>query len=264
MRRHESAETTRAPIPPPASRPPLRPFLPDDDALLDREPVLELEQAVFARRGEAPALEVPTLSLRGGAAIALTGDPLGVEALLRAGFLLLPPRAGRCRVLGEDIRRLRLGGRARLRRRIAYVGAGAALDPALSLAENLGLRLRLAGAAPRAYRSEVERVIVDFELGQEAGRTAAVASFAARRAVVLGRALLAQPALLIGETPFDGLTPAVRERALWQCNALRLAGTGCLFAGLRPDEAHALEAPVYEAGEGGLLRAARRMVRGPA
>ena len=242
----------------------MRPFLPDDDALLDREPVFELEQAVFAQRGEAQTLEVPSLSLRGGAAIALTGEPVGVEALLRAGFLLLPPRTGRCRVLGEDIRRLGLGGRARLRRRIASVGAGAALDPALTLAENLGLRLRLAGAPPRAYRSEVERVIEDFELGPEAGRAAAGASFAARRAVVLGRALLAQPALLIGETPFDGLKPAVRERALRQCNALRLAGTGCLFAGLRPEEAHLLEAPVYEAGEGGLLRPARRLARGAA
>lgn len=235
----------------------MRPFLPDDDALLDREPVLELEQAVFGRRGEAPVLEAPNLSLRSGAAVTLRGEPLGVEALLRAGFLLQPPRAGRARVLGEDIRKLGLVGRARLRRRIAYIGPGAALHPAMTLAENLALRLRLAGLSPRAYRIEVERVIVDFELGLEAGRAAAEASLAARRAVVLGRALLDQPALLVGESPFDGLKPSVRERAMIRCNAARLAGAGCLFAGISADEAGLLQAAAYEVGQGSVLRAAR-------
>jgi len=235
----------------------LTPFAPDDDALFDREPVVEAERLVLGRAGE-PLLEAPHFALREGGCAVLEGDAGGVHAFLDAVRLLRPARSGSLRLFGRDARKAGLRARARLRGRIAFAGPSAALAPGLSLLENIALPLRLAGVTPRAYRDAVEELILDLALTAEAKTLAARASPPARRAAALARAIAARPALLIADNPLAGLAAGLETRALAVLGALQAERTALLFAGLPEAAAEALHASRH-AISGGTLRAAREL-----
>lgn len=234
------------------------PFVPEEDALFDREPVVETEHLVIGKPGEA-AVEAPNFILREGACALLEGESAGMHAFLEAVRLMRPVRSGTLRLLGRDARRASLAARAKMRARVALAGPSATLAPGLSLLDNIALPLRLAGVAAVAYRDTVEELILDFELAAEAKTLAALASPPARRAAIMARAIAARPSLLIAESPFAGLSSALQRRSVAVLAALKSDRTALLLVDVPPAAAEALQASRHEIQQG-VLRSAREAV----
>lgn len=213
-----------------------------DDALFDSPAALRLERVVAGLRGRARWLEVPHLEVRAGGCAHVEGEALGVHRLLMIARLLLPVREGRVYLFGQEARRGGLWQRARLRRRMALIGPEAQLAPMMSLTENIELPARLAGRLTRVAKGEVREMVFEFGLEAEAETLAAGASAPARRAAVLARAVMARPALILGDAPFAGVAERAQRAIHAALGALREGGAGMVFSGLSQAECEQLRA----------------------
>lgn len=224
-----------------------------DDALFDRPLIVDAGDLRFGPKGAWR--EARAVSLRAGGCAAIDGDPGDAALFLRVLALRAPVREGRLMLLGRDLRRAGVNARAKLRARIGVCGLGAALAPNLTLAENIALPLRLAGSRGRAYRDDMMELIEDFGLTSEMDTRAEEASASGRAAAALARALVQRPSLLIGDSPFAGLSETIAARALKAVEACRADGAALVFAGL-PQAAMLALRPARFLAVGGLIRAA--------
>lgn len=182
----------------------------------------------------APWLAGVSLSAWPGEVVALVGPRgSGKTTLLRAIAGLASPSAGSIDWRGERIDGL--GPAAVARRGVRLVPASGAIVSGLSVAQNLrlgGIRLR-----GRAWRRELEWVTGLFPgLGARLAEPAGELGAAERRILVIGRALLARPRLLLvdGARP-GGVPPGVGAQLLELVSALAGKGLAVVVADRRAD-----------------------------
>ncbi|MGE0582613.1 MAG: molybdenum ABC transporter ATP-binding protein [Steroidobacteraceae bacterium] len=134
---------------------------------------------------------------------------------------LLRPERGRIEIGGEILLDT-AGGRclAPEARQVGYVFQDARLFPHLSVAANLAYGLRRSRG--RAHVIEYDEVIALLALAPLLERRPHSLSGGERQRVGLGRALLAQPRLLLLDEPLASLDVARREEVLPYLEALRL------------------------------------------
>jgi len=185
----------------------------------------------------APLLRVESLSVAYGAILALRGvdfevctgeiatligsNGAGKSTLLRAVSGLLRPRSGRIWFEGEDI----TGERAdrRVARGISQVPEGRRIFANLTVRENLqmGAYLRRASGAG-AY----ERALALFpRLRERLGQTAGTLSGGEQQMLAIGRALMAQPRLLLLDEPSLGLAPLLVQQIFAIIGEINAQGT---------------------------------------
>ena len=136
----------------------------------------------------------------------------GKSLLMRLALGLDRPSAGRVRLFGEELGRLR-GQRSRaLRRRIGAVLQRGSLLDGLTVLENLLLPLR-STRMPRADMARAARLVMtQLQLDGMENHLPRALSVGQQRRVELARALVHRPDLLIWDGLTDGLDlPAVRE-----------------------------------------------------
>ncbi|RLK52585.1 ABC transporter ATP-binding protein [Microbacterium telephonicum] len=157
--------------------------------------------------GGAPVLDGLDLRLDAGEVVALLGaNGAGKTTLLRA-LVGLVPAAGSVRLDGHELAGLRTEQRAR--RALALVPDGQSVVAELTVDENLrlGALWRHRGAAREAAVAEV------YDLFEPLARRRVSAghqlSGGERQMLALGRALVAEPALLALDEPSLGLAPLV-------------------------------------------------------
>jgi putative ABC transport system ATP-binding protein len=141
----------------------------------------------------------------------------------------------------------------------AYLAQRFGLIPELSVAENVGLPLRLAGAADD---DRVAEVLARLGLGELGGRLPAETSVGQQQRTALARCLVAEPVALLADEPTshqDAGSAALVWRALDHACA---AGTACLVA--THDEAAAAQADRVWRIEDGRVSSAGRGISSPA
>jgi putative ABC transport system ATP-binding protein len=148
--------------------------------------------------------------------VAVLGDEdSGVGLLGGYALGLERPASGRALVFGTEIARLPEPERLSFRRRVGYLPAGDALLQNLSLRDNVALPLRFgSGAALRDIEGRVNVMLTALHLQAAAAHRPAQANDEERRRAALARAIAFDPALLILEQPFDGLTARVSSELL--------------------------------------------------
>lgn len=167
-----------------------------------------------------------SFGVRQGEAVAIIGsNGAGKTTTLRAICGLLTPSSGSIRFEGEDI----LGRSAHelARRGIGYVPAERHLFPHMSVIDNLSL-----GAYPdRPDDGQMEMVFELFpRLADRRAQHAGSMSGGEQQMLAVGRALMAQPRLLMLDEPTTGLAPVLASDAYEVLARLRSEGITVLVA----------------------------------
>ena len=186
---------------------------------------------------DTPVLRVESLSVAYGAILALRGVDFEVRAgeiatligsngagkstLLRAVSGLLRPRSGRIWFEGVDITAERAD--RRVARGISQVPEGRRIFANLTVRENLQMGAYLRDARDS---SAYERALALFpRLRERLGQSAGTLSGGEQQMLAIGRALMAQPRLLLLDEPSLGLAPLLVQQIFGIIQEINAQGT---------------------------------------
>jgi osmoprotectant transport system ATP-binding protein len=159
--------------------------------------------------GGTVAVDAVSLEIAGGSFVALVGaSGSGKSTLLKMVNRLIEPSAGTIAIGSEHVTAAEPHA---LRRRIGYVFQNIGLFPHMTVADNIGIGLRLAGDRDRAGR--VDELLDLVDLPRDFGaRMPDALSGGQRQRVGVARALATAPGLLLMDEPFGALDPVTRDQ----------------------------------------------------
>ena len=206
-----------------------------------------------SRYGRIPALHSVDLHVAAGELVALVGaNGAGKTTLLRAISGVQPASAGAIRFDGQDL--ARLTARQRVQLGIVQVPEGRQVFGPLSVEDNL-----LLGAFARGSRDGLANVFAMFPaLEQKRREPAGTLSGGQQQMLVIGRALMAEPKLLLLDEPSMGLAPKLVAEIFATIAGLKARGTTILLVDQNARAALAI------ADRGYVMETGRIVLDGPA
>jgi branched-chain amino acid transport system ATP-binding protein len=183
---------------------------------------------IKASYGKVMALHGVTLSVDRGELVSLVGaNGAGKTTLMKVIMGLAPAASGIIEFDGRPLLGMRTHDIAHLG--IAYVPEGRGTFRELSVRENLRL-----GAFSRPWdaetRSDLDRVLERFPvLAERTNQTAGTLSGGEQQMLVIGRALMSRPRLMLLDEPSLGLAPLVASRIFEIIKALNKQGVAVLL-----------------------------------
>lgn len=191
-------------------------------------PMLTMSGVWAAYDRAVPVLRGVDLAVASGEIVALLGgNGAGKSTALKAIAGLVPVGAGRIQLAGEDI--AGLAPHRIVARGIAFAVQGKEVFPSMSVEENL-----LLGAFSRrdgeAVKADIEKTYATFPvLSNRRGQAAALLSGGERQILVIARALLARPRLLLVDEPSAALAPRLIDEVMGILTTLREQGLSILL-----------------------------------
>ena len=172
------------------------------------------------------AVDHLSLSVADGEFLVLLGPSgCGKTTALRALAGLETPQAGRILIDGQDVDGVMPGDRD-----VAMVFQNYALFPHMTVAQNLGFRMELAGAAPSAVSRRVRRVASELDLGDRLNRLPRTLSGGEQQRVAIGRAMVREPRVYLMDEPLGALDAKLRVSArTWIASMQRRTGVTTLY-----------------------------------
>jgi len=192
------------------------------------EPLLHVD-GVTAGYGPVTVLRGVTLSAGEGELVTVLGaNGAGKSTLLATVVGLLNPRGGRILFGGEDVTGQPAESMAR--RRLVMVPEGRQLFGPMTVLDNLLLGAHARHLGRRAAGEPLERVFALFPVLKERTRQpAASLSGGQQQMLAIGRALMAEPRMLLLDEPSLGLAPLVTRSLFDILRVLHDAGTSILL-----------------------------------
>ncbi|MDF2628951.1 MAG: ABC-type branched-chain amino acid transport system, ATPase component [Symbiobacteriaceae bacterium] len=177
--------------------------------------------------GMVAAVRGVDLTVAEGEIVSLIGaNGAGKSSILRAVSGLVRPRGGSIKFGGRELRGLRADQITRLG--LSQVPEGRAVLARMTVRENL-----LMGAYARADReveADLNRVLDRFpRLAERRNQLAGTLSGGEQQMLVMGRALMARPRLLLLDEPSMGLAPLVVQEVLRLVRQINQEGTTVLL-----------------------------------
>jgi branched-chain amino acid transport system ATP-binding protein len=188
--------------------------------------LLEVED-IHTFYGSIEALKGISLHVDDGEIVTLIGsNGAGKSTTLRSISGLTPPRQGAIRFAGEEVGETR--AEDIVRRGVSQAPEGRRIFPRMSVRENLDMGAYLRRDA--GIESDLERVYELFpRLEERESQKAGTLSGGEQQMLAIGRALMANPRLLLLDEPSMGLAPILVERIYETIAEINRQGTTILL-----------------------------------
>jgi len=174
-------------------------------------PVIEAS-GLTKRYGALTAVDAVTFAVERGSCFGFLGpNGAGKTTTIRMVYGFSPISSGELRVFGLDVTRELPAIKARL----GVCQQGNTLDPDLTVAENLEVYSRYYGLPREIARRRAQELLAFIALESRRDAPVAALSGGLVRRLMLARALINDPELLILDEPTTGLDPQSRH-ALWE------------------------------------------------
>jgi len=172
-----------------------------------------------------------TFTLKEGTFYFISGESgAGKTTLLSILGLTLRPSGGTLNMFGKNIAALPRQELSALRRKIGLVSQDYRLLPHLSVAENVGLPLKIAGESPQVVRGKVEEMLNWVGLKEHSHTRPDMLSGGQKQRTAIARAVITKPALLLADEPTGNLDQRLSLRFMRLFEAMHEMGTTVLFA----------------------------------
>jgi cell division transport system ATP-binding protein len=193
--------------------------------------MIQLFHVYKAYPKDAPALSDINLHIGKGEFIFLTGPSgAGKTTLLKLIMLAERATAGQVLVGGRNVARLRESGIPYLRRNIGVVFQDFKLLPRRTVADNVGFTLDVLGTPRRRARERVMKMLKKVGLEHKADVLPPRLSGGEQQRVVIARALVNDPAILLADEPTGNLDPALTFEIMDLLCDVNVRGTTVLVA----------------------------------
>ncbi len=190
------------------------------------EPLLRADKLTAGYLPGVDIVKSCDLTLAEGELVAIIGpNGAGKSTLLKSLFGLIPVRAGKVLLRGEDI--TSKPAHVLVARGVGYVPQNANIFPSLTVEENLKMGCY---RKPGIIKERTEAVIEVFPLlGTRRSQRAGSLSGGERQMVAFGRALMADPSVLLLDEPSAGLSPAFQDEVFIRCRRINAAGVSIVM-----------------------------------
>ena len=179
--------------------------------------------------GYLPGINILTdcnLTLEEGELVGIIGpNGAGKSTLVKALFGLVDIRAGTVTLRGEEI--TNAAANRLVAEGVGYVPQTRNVFPSLTIAENLEMGLYL---DPKRFKERFERVGELFPLlANRRNQRAGGLSGGERQMVAMGRALMADPSVLLLDEPSAGLSPALQDETFLRARDINATGVSIIM-----------------------------------
>jgi lipooligosaccharide transport system ATP-binding protein len=194
-------------------------------------------RALVKRYGDLAAVDGISFEVRSGECFGFLGpNGAGKTTTMKMIYCVLPPTSGDLRVLGMDVRTHPRAIKARL----GVVTQDNTLDTALTVRENLVIFARYFEIPWRLARQRADELLEFVSLTDRAGDRVEHLSGGMKRRLMVARALVPQPELLVLDEPTTGLDPQARQLAWEKLRQLKRTGVTQILTTHYMEEAAAL------------------------
>lgn len=200
--------------------------------------------------GKFEAVRGIDFAIERGKCIGLLGpNGAGKTTTMRMMTGLTQPSAGEIDVFGE----LPWKMSRKTRTRIGLVPQEDNLDPDVSVRENLLIYGKYFGLSGTELEARTDQLLAFMQLTEKADMTVMALSGGMKRRLVIARALIADPELIILDEPTTGLDPQARQMIWKKLQALKAAGKTLLLTTHYMDEAQRLCDKIIVIDQGRIL-----------
>ena len=199
--------------------------------MFSSDPVLRVKDATIFQDSNA-VLNNITFEMEKGEFVFLVGRTgSGKSSLLKTFYADLSLRLGEILVAGFNIRGIKNGDVPLLRRKLGIIFQDFQLFPDRTIGENLEFVLKATGWNDRSkMKARQSEVLMQVGLGSVEKKFPHQLSGGEQQRVVIARALLNEPILLIADEPTGNLDPEVSNGILKIFQAINKSGTTILMA----------------------------------
>ena len=199
--------------------------------MFSSDPVVRI-QDVSIFQGQQPVLQNVSFNVEKGEFVFLVGRTgSGKSSLLKTMYADLPLRLGDMNVAGFNIRGIRAKDIPKLRRKIGIIFQDFQLFPDRSVADNLMFVMRATGWHDTIrMKSRMVDVLMQVGLGSVERKMPHQLSGGEQQRIVIARALLNEPMILIADEPTGNLDPEVSAGILKLFQQINRSGTAVLMA----------------------------------
>lgn len=187
--------------------------------------------------GGLRAVDDVNFSVRRGEIFGLLGvNGAGKTTLIKVITTLLKPTSGSVKVLGMDVQHHPV----EVKKRLGVVPQENNLDVRLTVRQNLIFHCKYFGMRKREYTGEIERWMRLLGLKDKGDETVYHLSGGTKRKVMVAKAFITNPAILILDEPTSGLDPQVRSLVWERIRDFRGNGRTALLSTHHLEEAEGL------------------------